>query len=197
MATVCTFGRHPTLGEMKAYYAREDVISFLYDECQIRNVHAAFQAKRWPSHPTSKNHLRTIIGETIQNRIIPVYQKAPKPIDDLRPKKHEYLSFHSVVVDDDGVLFDFSGSEPQRRAPVNSTYAQTFSACAYVLKCLIDPDVPVNSGFYRLVRVLAPEGTVVNCTPPTPVVGGWETQTRLTDVILKALALAIPKPGWH
>ncbi len=98
-----------------------------------------------------------------------------------------------VVVDDDGVLFDLSGSEPQRRAPVNSTYAQTFSACAYVLKCFIDPDVPVNSGFYRLVRVLAPEGTVVNCTPPAPVVGGWETQTRLTDVILKALAPTIPK----
>jgi N-methylhydantoinase B len=75
---------------------------------------------------------------------------------------------------------------------VNSTYAQTFSACAYVLKCLIDPDVPVNSGFYRFVRVLAPEGTVVNCTSPAPVVGGWETQTRLTDVMLKALAPAIP-----
>ena len=44
-----------------------------------------------------------------------------------------------------------TGSDPQRRAPVNSTYAQTFSACAYALKCLIDPDVPVNDGFYRLV----------------------------------------------
>ena len=97
-----------------------------------------------------------------------------------------------VVVDDNGILFDLTGCEPQRRAPVNSTYAQTFSACAYVLKCLIDPDVPVNTGFYRLVRMVAPEGTVVNCTPPAPVVGGWETQVRLTDVILKALASAIP-----
>ena len=97
-----------------------------------------------------------------------------------------------VVIDDDGVLFDFSGSDPQRRAPVNSTYAMTYSACAYVLKCLIDPDVPVNAGFHRLVRLIAPEGTVVNATAPAPVVGGWETQTRLTDVILKALAGAVP-----
>ena len=37
------------------------------------------------------------------------------------------------------------------RAPVNSTYAQTFSACAYAVKCLVDPDLPVNDGFYRLV----------------------------------------------
>jgi len=99
----------------------------------------------------------------------------------------------SVTVNDDGVHFDFTGSDPQRRAPVNSTYAMTFAACAYVLKCLIDLDVPVNDGFYRTVHMHAPAGTVVNCTPPAPVVGGWETQTRLTDVIFKALAQAIPE----
>ena len=98
----------------------------------------------------------------------------------------------AVTIDDEGVLFDMSGSDPQRRAPVNSTYAQTYAACAYVLKCLIDPDVPVNSGFYQWVRMIAPEGTVTNCRPPAPVVGGWETQTRLVDVILKALSSAIP-----
>jgi N-methylhydantoinase B len=97
-----------------------------------------------------------------------------------------------VVIDDDGVLFDLTGSDPQRRAPVNSTYAQTLSACAYALKCLIDPDVPTNDGFYRLIRLVAPEGTVVNAAMPAPVVGGFETQTRLTDVIFKALAPALP-----
>jgi N-methylhydantoinase B len=98
-----------------------------------------------------------------------------------------------VVVDDDGVLFDLTGCDEQRRAPVNSTFAQTYSACAYALKALIDPDVPANAGFYRLVRVVAPEGTVVNCRHPAPVVGGWETQTRLVDVIFKALAGAMPE----
>jgi N-methylhydantoinase B len=98
-----------------------------------------------------------------------------------------------VVIDAEGVLFDLTGCDPQRRAPVNSTYAQTFSACAYALKCLIDADVPVNNGFYRWVRVNAPAGTVVNATSPAPVVGGWETQTRLTDVIFKALAPALPE----
>src|SRR5205085_5155666 len=66
--------------------------------------------------------------------------------------------------DDSGLTFDFTGSDPQRRAPVNSTYSMTFAACAYVLKCLIDSDVPVNSGFYRVVRMVAPAGTVVNGT---------------------------------
>ena len=98
-----------------------------------------------------------------------------------------------VVVDSDGVLFDFTGSDPQRRAPVNSTYAQTYSAAAYALKCVADPDLPVNEGFYRHVRLVAPEGTVVNCVHPFPVVAGWETQVRLNDTIFKALAQAIPE----
>ncbi|MCA1553745.1 MAG: hydantoinase B/oxoprolinase family protein, partial [Chloroflexi bacterium] len=97
-----------------------------------------------------------------------------------------------VVIDDDGILFDLTGCDPQRRAPVNSTFAQTFSGCAYVLKCLIDPDIPTNAGFYNCVRVVAPAGTVVNCTSPAPVVGGWETQLRLTDILFKALASALP-----
>ena len=98
----------------------------------------------------------------------------------------------TVVIDDSGVLFDFTGSDPQRRAPVNATYAQSYSACAYVLKSLTDPDIPVNEGFYRHVRMIAPEGTVVNCIHPYPVVGGWETQVRLIEVILKALSQAVP-----
>jgi N-methylhydantoinase B len=98
-----------------------------------------------------------------------------------------------VELRDDGVNFDLTGSDAQRRAPVNSTYAQTFSACAYAFKCLIDPDLPVNDGFYRLIGVDAPAGSVTNCTWPSPVVGGWETQTRLVDVIFRALLPALPE----
>ena len=97
-----------------------------------------------------------------------------------------------IEITPDGVAFDLSGSDPQRRAPVNSTYAMTFSACAYALKCLIDPDLPVNDGFYRVISLDAPPGSVTNCTWPSPVVGGWETQTRLVDVIFLALLPALP-----
>ena len=97
-----------------------------------------------------------------------------------------------ITIDEQGILFDLTGSDLQRRAPVNATYAQTFSACAYALKCLIDPDVPTNHGFYRQVRLIAPAGTVVNCSAPAPVVAGWEINLRLTDVLLKALAPALP-----
>ena len=69
----------------------------------------------------------------------------------------------------------------------------TFSACAYVLKCLVDPDLPVNDGFYRLLTVDAPEGTVTNCRWPAAVVGGWETHDRLVEVLFRALLPALPE----
>jgi len=98
-----------------------------------------------------------------------------------------------IVIGDDGVLFDFSGCDRQRRAPVNSTLSMTYAAAAYVLRCIINVDIPINAGFYRSVQLVAPEGTVVNCTPPSPVVGGWETHMRLVDVMFAALSQAIPE----
>jgi N-methylhydantoinase B len=98
-----------------------------------------------------------------------------------------------IEITPDGVHFDTTGSDLERRAPVNSTFAMSFSACAYALKCLIDADLPVNDGFYRLFSLHAPEGTVTNCTWPAPVVGGWETQTRLVEVMFRALMPGFPE----
>jgi N-methylhydantoinase B len=97
-----------------------------------------------------------------------------------------------VTLAPDRAHFDTTGSDPQRRAPVNSTYAMTFSACAYMLKCLIDPDLPVNDGFYRLISLDAPAGTVTNGSWPGPVVGGWETHDRLVEVLFRAVLPALP-----
>jgi len=97
-----------------------------------------------------------------------------------------------VEIGEAGVHFDTTGSDPQRRAPVNSTYAMTFSACAYALKCLVDPDLPVNDGFYRHISVDAPQGSVTNCAWPSAVVGGWETHARLVEVIVRALLPGFP-----
>jgi N-methylhydantoinase B len=97
-----------------------------------------------------------------------------------------------VTIEADSVLIDLTGTSPQRRAPMNSTYAQTFSSCAYFLKCLMDPDLPVNAGFYQAIRVIAPEGTVCNAIHPAAVVGGWEVTIRWIDIFFQALSGAIP-----
>jgi N-methylhydantoinase B len=93
----------------------------------------------------------------------------------------------------DGVTIDFEGTDPQRRSPMNATLTFTFSAVAYVLKCLLPAEVEPNDGFYRLLEVRAPQGSVVNARPPAGVVGGWEVGQRTIGAMFRALAQAVPE----
>jgi N-methylhydantoinase B len=91
------------------------------------------------------------------------------------------------------VTIDFTGSDPQVQGAVNAVEAITYSACFYVFRCLLRDDVPATSGLMRPIRVIAPPGTVVNARPPAAVAGGnVETSQRIVDVLLRALAQAIP-----
>ncbi len=94
---------------------------------------------------------------------------------------------------DTPVTIDFSGSDFQVQGAINAVEAITYSACFYVFRCLLHEDVPATSGLMRPIRVIAPPGTVVNAKPPAAVAGGnVETSQRIVDVLLKALAHAIP-----
>jgi len=91
------------------------------------------------------------------------------------------------------VTVDFTGSDPQVEGSVNAVEAITYSACFYVFRCLLADDVPATAGLMRPIQVIAPEGTVVNAQPPAAVAGGnVETSQRIVDVLLRALAQAIP-----
>jgi N-methylhydantoinase B len=92
------------------------------------------------------------------------------------------------------VTVDFTGTDPQVDGSINAVEAITYSACFYVFRCLLAEDVPATSGLMRPVRVIAPSGTVVNARPPAAVAGGnVETSQRIVDVLLRALAQAIPE----
>jgi N-methylhydantoinase B len=88
---------------------------------------------------------------------------------------------------------DFSGSDPECAGSVNAVAAIAESAVFYVFRCLLDEQVPATSGLMRPVRVIAPEGTIVNARPPRAVAGGnVETAQRIVDTLLRALARAVP-----
>ena len=100
-----------------------------------------------------------------------------------------------VVIDIQGnqAIVDFSGSAAQQRGSVNAVYAITLSAVYYVFRCLIGLDVPNNAGCLAPIKVIAARGSVVNAEHPAPVAGGnVETSQRITDVLLGALAQALP-----
>ena len=98
----------------------------------------------------------------------------------------------SVALRRDGVTVDFAGSHPQVDEPLNAVYGVTVAATTFAIKAVVDPDMPMNQGFFRVVKVVAPEGSIVNPRPPAPVGGNVETSQRIVDAILRALAQAFP-----
>jgi N-methylhydantoinase B len=92
------------------------------------------------------------------------------------------------------VAIDFDGSSPQVKGCINAVYSITYSACFYVLRCLLADDAPATAGLMHPVTVTAPEGSIVNARPPAAVAGGnVETSQRIVDVLLRALAKAAPQ----
>ncbi|HWP64324.1 MAG TPA: hydantoinase B/oxoprolinase family protein [Candidatus Limnocylindria bacterium] len=89
---------------------------------------------------------------------------------------------------------DFAGTAPQVRGPVNANFAVTRSAVLYVFRALAREPIPENDGMARPLVVRAPAGSVVNAEFPAAVAGGnVETSQRIVDVLLRALARAVPE----
>lgn len=99
----------------------------------------------------------------------------------------------SIRIRSDRAEVDFTGSSPECAGSINAVKAITDSAVFYVFRCLLDDQVPATSGLLRPIRIIAPEGTIVNARPPCAVAGGnVEASQRIVDTLLRALAKAIP-----
>ena len=83
-------------------------------------------------------------------------------------------------------------SAPQVRAGLNMTYTALLATTYYMVKSVVDPTILPNAGLARPLTVTAPEGTILNCRHPAAVNGRVQTCQRVADVILGALAQAVP-----
>ncbi|MEM1610084.1 MAG: hydantoinase B/oxoprolinase family protein [Sulfolobales archaeon] len=98
-----------------------------------------------------------------------------------------------LEVGDEYIRADFTGTSKQIDRPYNAVYGVTYAAVVYSVRSIMEGEIPVNEGFYSVVEVIAPEGTVVNPRKPAPVSGGnVETSQRIADVVLKALSAIVP-----
>lgn len=97
-----------------------------------------------------------------------------------------------VTVDNDELTIDFTGSSPPVTGPLNGTISATFAAVFIALKHIFT-EVPVNSGIFRPVTVIVPDGTFLNAKYPRAVSGSSaEVSLRVVDAVFGALAQAIP-----
>ena len=107
------------------------------------------------------------------------------------------LELHvAVTIDGDAVDIDFAGTSPQHDGNLNCPLSVARSACFYVARVLVDPDLPASGGAFAPVRVRAPEGCLVNARPPAAVAAGnVETSSRIVDVVMRAFGQAIHVPA--
>ena len=101
-----------------------------------------------------------------------------------------------ATITGDELELDFSGSSPQVQGNLNCPLPVTRSAALFGVRVLLDPDAPASAGAHRPVRVLAPEGSVLNARSPAAVAAGnVETSSRVADLVLAALGEATDGPA--
>jgi len=103
-----------------------------------------------------------------------------------------HIRLKVVKTSDNDLHFDFAGSSPPCRGPMNSVIATTRSSVYLAVKHVF-PDVPINAGTFEPLKVADPAGTFLHATYPRPVSGcAAEVSQRIAEAVFDALVKAIP-----
>ena len=98
----------------------------------------------------------------------------------------------NIRIEDDGITVDFTGSSPEFEVgAINCVFNNTFADTIYPLKCSLVPEIPNNTGLFRPLTVVAPEGLVVNARHPAPVKARSNVDVQNHHAIYAALEHAL------
>lgn len=98
-----------------------------------------------------------------------------------------------VIIGDDNIHLDFTGSSPMVKAGINCPLVFTRSVATGAVRAILDPSIPNAAGYFRAITLFAPEGTIVNSVLPAPCGARGITGFRIVDCVLGALANAVPE----
>ena len=98
-----------------------------------------------------------------------------------------------LTIDGSDITVDLTGSSPQVEWGGNVVYNFTYAYVHMAVKSIFDPELPNNHGAAAPIRLIAPEGTVVNCRFPAAVVARMQIGHFLTEIIYRALAPVLPE----
>lgn len=99
----------------------------------------------------------------------------------------------AVTIEGGDITVDLTGSSPQVAWGGNVVYNFTYAYVHMAVKSIFDPDIPNNHGIAAPIRLVAPEGTVVNCRHPAAVAARMQIGHFITEIIYRALAKALPE----
>ncbi len=195
---------------------REDVIRLILANVRAANERIGDLNAQFAAIDTGIKRVSELIARYTLPTVLEVFEESlryarlrvVKAIEAIPPGTYEYCD----VIDDVGVTLepvpicvkmsigdgrihvDFTGTGGQVAAPLNSSMSMTQGSVYIILKALLDPHGPSNSGWYDLVDFSCPAGTILNPDHDLPVFGGGiETGMRVMDCIQGALAKVLPK----
>lgn len=100
----------------------------------------------------------------------------------------------TITIQKHNVSVNFSGTTEQTEGNINCPLSVAAAAVYYVFRCLMPKQTPACAGSFRPITISAPEGCLLNAQRPAAVAAGnVETSTRIVDVVMGALAQALPK----
>lgn len=103
------------------------------------------------------------------------------------------LHFKLRVEVTDGDIHLAFDAPRQVRAGINLVMTGLLATVYYALKTVIGPDIPPNAGFFRPIKVTAPQGSVLNAVAPAAVNSRLDSGQRVVDLVHGALAKAVPE----
>ncbi len=104
-----------------------------------------------------------------------------------------------VIISDEKVVVDYTGTDPQVPGPFNCSYTGLVTGARCIFKAITNPEIPANGGCFRLLDVICPEGTILSAKAPAPVSIYYEALIAAIDVMWKAMAPIVPDrlPAGH
>ena len=100
----------------------------------------------------------------------------------------------SIEATGDTIRMDFSDTDDAARGPLNCRLPSVAACVYYILKAVLDPDLPANSGAYRPIEIVTREGSMLSATYPQAVCNAnIITTQRIVDTMVGALAQAVPE----
>jgi N-methylhydantoinase B len=99
----------------------------------------------------------------------------------------------AATIEGSDLTIDFTGTSAQRPNGLNCPVASTISMVHYAVKVLFTPELPQNEGCNRAIKIIIPEGSLLNPREPAAVSVRHLTQQAVADVVLKALAPLAPE----
>jgi N-methylhydantoinase B len=97
-----------------------------------------------------------------------------------------------LTIEGEKAIYDFTGSHPTISSIYNSAFGTTFSAVAAGMKTFF-PDLPLNSGFYRVLEIIAPEGSIVDARWPVGVTGFLMPFEKIMNAIYEIWSKIMPE----